>query len=296
MVQNYRKPDFLIIGAQKAATTWLWNALDSHPGTDLPEKKEIHFFGGSEIYNKGKEWYYKHFENLDATKLTGEASTSYLYDYVPYWDNESNTIELDYSLPSIPELITKELPDAKIIVILRDPVSRAISAYKHNMKKASRKNISVKISLRNIAIHYPKFRTLEYGYYARYLRLWKQFVPSEKILILTYEKDIANNHVNAAAKVYEFLGLDKNFIMREPDSVVHKSWSWTRILVNYYTRPILGKIIKSNLGNIFDYLDLLASFAINNKDIEFLRAAYLPEHKDIEEVLGEKLTYWNYGH
>ena len=37
MEYETRKPDFLIIGAQKAATTWLWNILDSHPDTDLPQ-------------------------------------------------------------------------------------------------------------------------------------------------------------------------------------------------------------------------------------------------------------------
>jgi len=141
MEHETRKPDFLIIGAQKAATTWLWNILDSHPDTDLPQKKEIHFFGGVENYNKGKEWYYNHFTGLDKTKITGEASTSYLYDYIPYWNNSSNSIEVSHSLPTIPELIINEMPDVKILVVLRDPVARAISAYKHNMRKANKKII-----------------------------------------------------------------------------------------------------------------------------------------------------------
>ena len=296
MKQTTLKPDFLIIGAQKAATTWLWDILDSHPDTDLPHTKEIHFFGGVENYNKGKEWYYNHFKDLDKTKLTGEASTSYLYDYMPYWNNSSNLIEVDRSLPAIPQLITKEMPSAKIIVMLRDPVSRAISAYKHNMRKANKKNIAVNISLKNIATHYPKFRILEFGYYARYLRLWKQFVPPEQMLILTYEENIANAKLQTISTVYEFLGLDKKFKPPEPNSVKNKSWGWTRTLINYYTKPILGKFIQSKYGKIFDKYDLLASFAISEKDIEFLREAYLPERIELEEILGRKLTYWKYGH
>ncbi|NNC68331.1 MAG: hypothetical protein HKN83_09890 [Gammaproteobacteria bacterium] len=296
MEETFRKPDFLIIGAQKSATTWLWDVLDSHPGTDLPGKKEIHFFGGVENYKKGKEWYYNHFKNLDQTKLTGEASTSYLYDHIPYWNNSSNLIEVSHSLPTIPELITNEIPNVKIIVILRDPVSRAISAYKHNMRKANRNNIAVKVGLKNFATHYPKFRTLEYGYYARYLRLWMQFIPPEKMLILTYEKDIAEAKMHTISKVYEFLGLDKNFKPPEADTVPNKSWSWTRILFNYYTKPVFGKFIRSKYGKVLDKYDLLASFAISKKDIEFLRAAYLPEHIELEEILGRKLTNWKYGH
>ncbi len=295
MVQNFRKPEFLIIGAQKAATTWLWNVLNNHPDTDLPKTKEIHFFGGVENYRKGKEWYYSHFTHLDKTKLTGEASTSYLYDSIPYWNNPSDSIEVESSLPTIPELITNEMPDVKIIVILRDPVARAISAFKHNMRKANRKNIAVKISLKNLATHYPKFRILEYGYYGRYLMLWQRFIPPERMLILSYEDDIANNNEKTVSKVYGFLGLNKNYIYQEPTSAINKSWGWTRILINYYTKPILGKIMKSNYGKVFDKFDFLASFAITKKDIEFLRDVYLPLHRELENIIGRKLTKWDYG-
>ena len=82
--KNVIKPDFLVIGAQKSGTTWLWSMLNQHPETDLPIEKEIHYFGGIENFRKGKEWYYNHFRNLTNGKLTGEASTTYLYDFMPY--------------------------------------------------------------------------------------------------------------------------------------------------------------------------------------------------------------------
>ena len=85
---DFNKPDFMIIGAQKAGTTWLWEKLNLHHGTSLPKEKEIHFFGGVENYQKGREWYYNHFSNLDPYKVTGEASTTYLYDRIPYWHNK----------------------------------------------------------------------------------------------------------------------------------------------------------------------------------------------------------------
>ena len=290
-----RKPDFLIIGAQKAATTWLWNVINAHPDTDLPHKKEIHYFGGIEHYNKGREWYYKHFSNLNRKKITGEASTSYLFDHIPYWGNTSNLIEFDESLPTIPELISNELPNVKILVILRDPVIRAISSYKHNMRKANRVNISTKLSLQNISTEYPKFRILEYGFYAKYLQIWKQFIPPERMLILIYEEDIINSPEQTISTVYEFLGLDKNYNSLNFKSVVHKSWSWTRILINYYTKPYFSKLIQSKCGTIFDKYDFLSSFAVSEKDIEFLRNSYLPEHAALEAVIGRKIDCWRYG-
>ena len=295
MEQQFRKPDFMIIGAQKAATTWLWNVLNSHPGTDLPHTKEIHYFGGVENYNKGKDWYYDYFKNLDKTKLTGEASTSYLYDYIPYWDNASNSIEVNHSLPSIPELITTELPNIKVFVVLRDPVLRAISAYKHNMRKANKKNIEVRVDLKSISTHHPKFRILEYGYYARFLRLWKQFLKPEQLRILIYEEDILKSPTQTISDVYKFLGLDETYNPPELNSIVNKSWSWTRILVNYHSKQYLGKFVKSKLGRIFDKFDVFASHATNKEDVEFLRALYLSQHKELEEVIGRKITSWNYG-
>jgi len=100
-----RKPDFLIIGAQKAGTSWLWDMLNQHPGTALPKIKEIHYFGSSELYARGPDWYYEHFAQTDRSKVTGEASTTYFYDYVPFWYNKSRQLEIDRSLPSIPELV-----------------------------------------------------------------------------------------------------------------------------------------------------------------------------------------------
>ncbi|MGD9211988.1 MAG: sulfotransferase, partial [Desulfobacteraceae bacterium] len=132
---KFRKPDFLIIGAQKSGTTWLWRMIDQHPQTALPQKKEIHYFGGSENYRQGKQWYYEHFADIDKSKITGEASTTYLFDFVPFWHNPSDDLLMDNSLPSLPELINNELPDVKIIAILRNPVRRAISAYNHLMRR-----------------------------------------------------------------------------------------------------------------------------------------------------------------
>ena len=69
-------PSFFVLGAQKAGTTWLWNMLDQHPGTSLPQTKEIHYFGLAELHAKGDDWYNRHFAGLDGEKVIGEASTS----------------------------------------------------------------------------------------------------------------------------------------------------------------------------------------------------------------------------
>ncbi len=123
------KPDFLIIGAPRAGTSWLWEMLKGHPDIDLPKVKEPFFFGASEIYKRGIDWYFDLFKDIDPSKITGEGSTSNFYDRVPYFYNEGHELKYDDSLPVIPELISSALPDVKIIICLRDPVERAISHF-----------------------------------------------------------------------------------------------------------------------------------------------------------------------
>lgn len=293
--QEIIKPDFLLIGAQKAGTTWLWRMLEPHPGTDLPEKKEIHFFGGSENYRKGKQWYYNHFAALDSSKVIGEASTTYLYDAVPFWHNPSDLLEVDHSLPTIPELITTELPDIKILVILRDPVWRAVSAYKHWMRKNRTGTISPRLGLKKTAIRYPKMRILECGFYTRYLKLWKEFVDPERMLVLVFEEDVVKSPEKTLPRVYDFLGLDMDFFPENPSKPVHTASTWTRIVFNHYAHIVSPRLAKSSLGNVFNRFDFLKSSAITQEDIAFLRSAYLPEKTDLETMLGRDISSWNYG-
>ncbi len=201
-------PEFFIIGAQKSATSWLWNMLDKHPGTSLPSQKEIHYFGSSELYSKGDDWYYNHFKGLDPDKVIGEASTTYFYDRAPYWYNQSSQIVIDESLPTIPELITQKFPERKFIVILRDPVRRAISAYSHWLKKGK---LSPFLGLTNVIKEHPRLRILEYGLYAKYLKVWMKHVPSDRFRVIVYEDQIRKNWDQTLSDTYEYLGLDPAF-------------------------------------------------------------------------------------
>ena len=285
-------PRFAIIGAQKSATTWLWDMLDQHPGTSLPSQKEIHYFGSAELYAKGDDWYYSHFKSLDSDKLIGEASTSYFYDRVPYWHNKSSQIEFDKSLPSIPELISQKFPSMKFIVILRDPVHRAVSAYSHWMKQG---NVSPLLGLKKVATDYPKMRILEYGLYANYLNIWMKCVPPDRLRIILFEDQIKENCDLTLTGIYEYLGLDAEFKPELPDKAVHRSWGWTRIVFNYYASKMSKSMGHSKAGVFLDRFDFLSSSAIKAEDIEFLRSVYLPEKEELSVLTGNPLCGWDYG-
>lgn len=103
---------FLGLGAQKAGTTTLHGWLEQHPQLFLPACKEVHFF--SLYYFRGWSWYEQHFHpGLDAGLKCGEITPYYLFH------------------PEASERIAAMLPEVRLIVLLRDPVDRAISQYFH---------------------------------------------------------------------------------------------------------------------------------------------------------------------
>ena len=102
------KPNFLVIGAQRAGTTWLYECLREHPEIFLPETKELHYFDLN--HEKGDEWYFRHFEGA-SEKAIGEITPNY------------------YQYPGAIEKAHVLLPEAKFIFILREPKARAISQF-----------------------------------------------------------------------------------------------------------------------------------------------------------------------
>lgn len=292
-----RKPDFLIIGAPRSGTTWLWEVLKQHPGTDLPKQKEPFFFGSSEIYGKGKLWYYSHFRGIDIAKVTGEGSTSNFYDHVPYFFNAGKELLNDNSLPVIPKLITEELPRIKIFICLRDPVQRAISHY-GKFKAAGM--LSAVAGLKETSKQRRKMRIVEYGHYARYLKLWKEYVPPERMCILIFEEDILLETRRTLKLVYKFLNLDPNFEPIKFKQARNKSKGWSWVLLNYYLSRRMANLSRksSPLRWFFDSIDkndFLKVLKATEEDIEYLRSIYLPEKEELETLLCRKLDCWHYG-
>lgn len=115
------RPSFLLIGGQRCGTTSLFRALSEHPQVMAPTfRKGVNYFDLN--YHRGAAWYRSHFAIGPLARLVSggggapvafEASGYYMYH------------------PFAIERLARDLPAAKLVVILRDPVERAFSAYKH---------------------------------------------------------------------------------------------------------------------------------------------------------------------
>lgn len=114
------RPHFLIAGAQRCGTTSLFRTLAGHPDVLVPlSGKGVHHFDTASSYVRGTSWYLGHFPLSLPARVrtggrvrTGEASPYYLFH------------------PAAAERIAQTVPEAKVVVLLRDPVERAFSAWK----------------------------------------------------------------------------------------------------------------------------------------------------------------------
>lgn len=291
--QSIVKPDFLIIGAQKCGTTWLWEMLRQHPGTDLRNRKEIHFFSSSKNYRKGIEWYYHHFRRADPDKIIGESSTDYFYDHVLI-DN----LTKDPELPEIPELIHQELPGVRIILILRDPIKRAVSAYFHHLQ---RRRFPPSMGIFEAADKNPRLRIIERGYYSRYLEKWLERYPGEKMLSLIFEKHILVSPELTLKILYSFLELEDNFSPRGFRQPKNERWGSPHIWLNYYLGPWYGFVYRqlrkpflSTQINKIDKIVASSVIEVPDKDLIKLKEIYRSEKIGVEKLLNIEIPDWEY--
>jgi hypothetical protein len=160
-------PDFLIIGAPKSSTTSLYTYLTQHPDVYAAIRKEIWFFDRN--YDHGEHWYRGHFvtqhtcarheRHTGRRAITGEASPSYL------------------TSPDAPARAASLLPDARYVVLLRNPVDRAISHY-HMLARVGREAAPIEDALHESSGY------IRLGMYAEHLERWFAAVPRERLLVL----------------------------------------------------------------------------------------------------------------
>ena len=139
--------DFLIIGAQKAGTTSLFEYMRRHPQIHMPRDKEVGFFNVERTYRRGKEWY---LSNVLRDVPAGPSVVRHQLDICEVHRLEiCHTPETVRDLAAnfshntpleevIPRRIKEMLPEVRLICVLRDPVARAHSHYRMEVLNRAR--------------------------------------------------------------------------------------------------------------------------------------------------------------
>jgi len=112
-------PNFLIIGAQKAATTSVYYGIRQHPDVFLCTPKEIHFFSLEPVFARGWDWYLSCFAEAGSRRAIGDASTSY----------SSRLLR-----PRTALRIKEALPEVRIVYVVRHPLRRIESHWMHQWR------------------------------------------------------------------------------------------------------------------------------------------------------------------
>jgi len=216
-------PDFVVIGAAKAGTTTLYGWLSEHPFVAPATTKEVHYFDYG--FHRGVDWYLSHFPTEGERRafeqahgrpfLTGEASPSYM------------------SHRWAPERLARLLPDAKLIVALRNPVDRAYSQFQMSRREGEEPLTSFEEALEQEEQRLrPEYARLErdqrynswpigcWGYalrssYADQIERWFELFPREQFLFVRTE-DMASAPYSVHAEIERFLGLPEHRPERLP--------------------------------------------------------------------------------
>jgi Sulfotransferase domain len=200
-------PDFLIIGAQKCGTTFLYNLLCQHPYVEPAATKEVHFFDTN--FTKGVEWYRSRFspptQKEGRKVLTGESSPYYIYH------------------PHAARRAAQVVPGTRLIALLRNPVDRAYSDYNHKAREG-RESLSFEEAIAAeeerlrgekekmladegyASPNYRKFSYLSRGVYVDQLKEWRGYFDEEQLLVLKSE-DFFENTQAGFERSLAFLGL-----------------------------------------------------------------------------------------
>lgn len=197
-----RLPAFLGLGAQKAGTTTLHRLLVGHPGVFLPPVKEVHYF--TLHYQLGPGWYSRHYDTARDEQCCGDITPYYLFH------------------PAVPQRLQQLLPAARLVVLLRDPVERALSGVFHSIRlgfeplspaaalaaEAGRLAGSEEQLLAGLERH-PSHQEHSYLSRSRYelqLARYEALFPPDQLLILRSE-DLFSDPEPLWRRLLAFLGL-----------------------------------------------------------------------------------------
>jgi hypothetical protein len=181
-------PDFVVVGAPKCGTTFLYHLLAKHPHVEPAAFKELHYF--DLLYDKGTEWYRHCFPSPRRKNgrrtITGEGTPGYLFH------------------PHAAKRMARVIPNAKLIALLRNPVDRTYSAYHHRARNRDRVR-TFEETVRE-SFDSPNQGFLSQSIYVDHLLRWSEFFDRDQMLVLRSE-DFFENPQETLMRVLRFLEL-----------------------------------------------------------------------------------------
>lgn len=299
-----KMPNFFIVGAARSGTTSLDRYLSQHPEIYMAPRKEVNFFTaehfpctgpGDERINRevirNKNQYTRLFAGVTAEKAIGESSVFYL------------------CYPGTAERIAQTVPDAGIIMVLRDPVDRAYSAYLHLLRNG-REHLGFEEALcleeeRRQKGYEPMWWYKELGLYYEQVKRYLDVFGRQCVKVLLYDELFANP-TQILHDAFVFLGVKKDVVI---DTSLHynpggipKSRILYRFLDKFIAEPgLLEKRIKSlipvHLRAVYANKAMRMLLQSVPMDLHLhaqLKAYFAEDVRKLEDLLHRDLSHWKY--
>jgi hypothetical protein len=268
-----REPNFFIVGASRAGTTSLWHYLVEHPQVYMPwrsgaEKEPSHFCDQTPrwagLYRDRAAYLDLFREVTDAHLAVGEASTPYLV------------------APEAPGRIRQAYPDAKIIMVLRNPAERAHSLYRFLCVIGAEWATTFEQALalepsrmaderfaRENRLWYGVYQYFHSGLYAAQVQRYLDTFPREQIEIILYD-DLHADTLGTTQRVYRFLGVDPAF--SPPRTRLNASQFPLSVRLQYWLARDMDRSAAGRMGPVTSRL-----FRANGQGGAWRREALKPE-------------------
>ena len=286
------KPNFFLLGAAKSGTTFLYQCLQQHPEIYMPRIKEPSFFCNTFQVIKNPVEYISLFQNVKHEKAIGDASHVYL------------------TCPDANFAIHAFFPDAKFILILRNPTDRAYSLYHHMVYKGFEwiNSFEAALIMEQKRIRDEKFKAycphyfynylyFHSGIYSHQIEQYLQYFHCSQFLFITFD-EFRKDKFATLKRIYHFLNVDQTLVP-EQAKVFNKGYSVRSARLQFLLMqnlvPILNKIRFPKRSLLTQYLKKINRCSIppmNSDTRKHLQSKYNEDIKKVELLIGLDLKDW----
>ena len=269
------KVDFMIIGAQKSATTTLFDILQKHPNLCACKRKEPEFFSHQKNWKANVEDYEALFDKKQG-QLAFEASTAYT------------------SHPTLWKELYEYNPNLKFIYILRSPVDRIISAHRYLYRRGYAKNRNLNAFLK------------EGGYHVNLSKYYFQIKPyldlfgNDRVKIVLFE-EFSKDPQRVVGEILDFLGVKEVLDFKIENTKSNTKEEELKMVMGYgFCTKIFLKIEKRlpyRLSRVLRkkllYREIKESdLQLNIKSLTLLKKELLPDIEAMEDLINKDLSNW----
>lgn len=273
----------MIIGAQKCATTTLFDILNKHPQLEGCAEKEPGFFA-KKNWQSSLNSYHKLYKERDGA-IYFEASTQ--YTFYPHIENKNLVADLyEYN------------PNLKFIYLVRSPIDRIISSYIHGYQRGFiSKDINEELMDNSFFIDISKYATQITPYIEMFQR--------ENVLLIDFE-DFISDQYKVISQVCQFLSIELDTIMLTQDQHSNKSLGNVKLKKKYtkifkplkkmslYFPRSVDDILKKAIRNsgLFTGKKITKKPSLNPEAISFIQEQLRCEIDELENIMGKSLASW----